>query len=452
MQGGVGPAAAGYADEVVSDGYPGVGDMIGPYSVGRRLGAGGMGVVFEALDTKLQRAVALKVIAPHLAGDPEFRERFTREARAQASLDSAHVVHVYDHGEDPEAGRLYIATQLVPDGDLGAMIHAHGAPPRLTAVDLMAQVASGLADAHDAGLVHRDLKPSNVLLRRRQDGLTAYLADFGIARRADADHTLTAAGTAGTPRYMAPELHTGTKAGPRTDVYSLGCLLWATLTGSAPYAGESEWEVVSAHRDQPVRQLPGSGALVDGINRVLARSMAKDPAERYPHAGEVRDDLRALLSLPPEGEVVPVAAVDPPARDPLPPPRHARRRVVALTALLVVLAVVAVAVWALTWGAEDEQAQGRAAEPTGAVTTYDEEVAVASLADALAAEGLVSGSLARCAAERWIGEAGLQEMVDAGYFDEDLAYVDQPQSALSAEMRAAALSAVTACVDSVPTP
>lgn len=418
-----------------------------------------MGVVFEALDTKLHRQVALKVIAPHLASDPEFRERFTREAQAQASLDSAHVVHVYDHGEDEDEGRLYIATQLIPDGDLGAMLHAHGVPPRLTAVDLMTQVAAGLADAHAAGLVHRDIKPSNVLLRRRQDGLTAYLADFGIARRADADHTQTAAGTAGTPSYMAPELHTGTRASPRTDVYSLGCLLWATLTGAAPYGGESEWEVVSAHREQPVRRLPGDGALVDGLNRVLARSMAKDPAERYDSAGPMREELRALLSLPPEGEVAPVSAVDPPTARPLPPPRHARGRLVALVAALVVLAVVGVVVWALTWGDDDEQA----AQPAGASTTpassmptpgtttqavgsADEQAAVRSLAAALDDQGLVTGETATCAAERWIAEAGLDEMVAEGFFDEDMTYVDQPQSELSPEMEAAILAAVTACV------
>nr|WP_281386002.1 serine/threonine-protein kinase [Nocardioides luti] len=180
---------------------------MGAFRVGRRIGGGGMGVVFEAYDEGLARRVALKVISPHLADDPAFRARFTREAQAQASLDSAHVVHVYAHGEAD--GRLYIATQLVPDGDLGMMVRAHGGAPLRTAVDLIAQVASGLADAHAAGLIHRDIKPANVLLRRRDSGLHAYLGDFGIAREIGADQTLTAAGTVGTPSYMAPELHTG---------------------------------------------------------------------------------------------------------------------------------------------------------------------------------------------------------------------------------------------------
>src|SRR3954468_16431543 len=160
----------------MANGYPDPGETIGHYRVVRRLGGGGMGVVYEALDERLERPVALKVIAPDLAEDPEFRERFTREAQAQASLDSRHVVQVYAHGEDD--GRLWIATQLVPDGDLRSMLSAHGAPPVPVAIDLVAQVADGLADAHAAGLIHRDIKPANVLLRRSEDGrYTAYLAD-----------------------------------------------------------------------------------------------------------------------------------------------------------------------------------------------------------------------------------------------------------------------------------
>jgi serine/threonine protein kinase len=136
-------------------GYPAPGEMIGPFRVGRRLGGGTMGVVLEAYDEPLNRQVALKVISPHLADDPGFRARFTREAQARASLDSAHVVHVYAHGE--AGGRLYIATRLVPDGDLGLMLQQYGAPPVRTALDVIGQVATGLAVAHAAGLVHRDI-------------------------------------------------------------------------------------------------------------------------------------------------------------------------------------------------------------------------------------------------------------------------------------------------------
>ncbi|GAA3529215.1 serine/threonine-protein kinase [Nocardioides daeguensis] len=160
-------------------------DRLGPYRMVRCLGRGGMGTVYDALDTSLGRHVALKLIVPELADDPDFRARFVREAQAQASLDSPHVVQVFAHGEID--GRLYLATQLVPDGDLGAALRRHGRLPVAEAVDVVAQVADGLAEAHRAGLVHRDIKASNVLLRRRGTHTVAYLADFGIAVPARGD-------------------------------------------------------------------------------------------------------------------------------------------------------------------------------------------------------------------------------------------------------------------------
>ena len=163
------------------------------------------------------------------------------------------------------------------------------------AIDLIEQVADGLADAHAAGLVHRDIKPANVLLRRRADGgLTAYLADFGIARQVGGEATRTSHATVGTPSYMAPELHTGGQPGVASDVYSLGCLLWATLTGRAPYAGTSDFEIVTAHREKPIPQLPDDGPLAGRLNEVLRGTLAKDPADRPPSAAAVRDWLRSL--------------------------------------------------------------------------------------------------------------------------------------------------------------
>ncbi|MEO6511035.1 MAG: serine/threonine-protein kinase [Nocardioides sp.] len=244
---------------MTSLGYPRLGERLGPYVVGRRLGGGGMGVVFEAHEENLDRQVAIKIISPHLADDPAFRERFIREARSLASLDSAHVVHVYAHGEatEEEGGRLYLVTQLIPDGDLGGLLQSYGAPPPAMALDLIAQVADGLADAHAAGLIHRDIEPANVLLRRRAEGNQAYLSDFGIARLVTTDATGhqsgTTTGTMGTPTYMAPELHLGESPSVASDVYSLGCLLWATLTGGAPYAGTSDYQVVTAHLEQEAR-------------------------------------------------------------------------------------------------------------------------------------------------------------------------------------------------------
>ncbi|WP_137294794.1 serine/threonine-protein kinase [Nocardioides dongxiaopingii] len=276
---------------------PEKGALLGPFRLGRRLGVGGMGIVFQALDTQLNRQVALKVITPRIGDDEGFRARFTREAQAQASLDSPHVVQVYSFGEAD--GRLYIASQLIPDGDLGQMLARHGRPPARIAVNLISQVADGLADAHAAGLIHRDIKPANVLLRNRDNALTAYLGDFGIARQVGAATQLTqVGGTVGTPTYMAPELHTGSVAGPASDIYSLGCLLWATLSGRAPYSGATDYQIVMAHLEDDVPQLAPTGPLAAEVNRVLQRALAKQPGDRYPSATAMRDDLRRVVRLP----------------------------------------------------------------------------------------------------------------------------------------------------------
>jgi serine/threonine protein kinase len=255
-----------------------------------------MGIVFRAMEENLGREVALKIVAPHLAHDPEFRERFTREARAQASLESSHVVAVYAHGE--EDGYLYIASQLIVDGDLGRLIRTAGVPPLVDALDVIEQVASGLSDAHDAGLVHRDIKPGNVLVRIRSSSVRAYLADFGIARRMDAQATRIGSAAAGTPTYMAPELHGGAAASFVTDVYSLGCLLWVALTGTPPYTGASDYQVIAAHVNDPVPQLAGESPMVQATNRILRIAMAKEPDQRYQSAGAMRADLQAALRLP----------------------------------------------------------------------------------------------------------------------------------------------------------
>ena len=263
-----------------------------------------MGVVYRAVEENLGREVALKIVAPLYAHDLEFRERFTREARAQASLESAHVVAVYAHGE--EDGYLYIASQLIADGDLGRLIRTAGVPPLVDGLSVIEQVANGLADAHDAGLVHRDIKPGNVLVRIRGHAIRAYLADFGIARRMDVGPSRFSAMAVGTPTYMAPELHNGAAASFATDVYSLGCLLWVALTGRPPYPGRSDHQVVDGHVNGPIPQLAGTSPMVQATNRILRMSMAKKPEQRYPTASAMQADLQAALRLPQQpGAAVP---------------------------------------------------------------------------------------------------------------------------------------------------
>lgn len=273
--------------------YPQVGEAFGPYEVTGVIGQGGMGVVFAARQRGLDRTVALKVLAPHLARQEDYRGRFIREAGALARLDSPHVIHVYDHGEIE--GCLYLATQYVAGGDLGRLLGSHGALPTRAALTIAAQVAEALDDAHRVGIVHRDVKPSNILLRAGGSEPFSYLCDFGIAQEERADVTATGA-VAGTVAYLAPERCRGEDATPATDVYALGCVLVAAMTGHAPYRG-SDVEVGVQHLQAPVPQLPGSDHGTAALNQVLRRALAKDPADRHPSAAALRDDLRHTLDV-----------------------------------------------------------------------------------------------------------------------------------------------------------
>lgn len=342
---------------------PQVGDEFGRYRIERQLGVGGMGVVHLATDTKMQRRVALKLVSGRLAADADFLARFHREAEILTGMDSPHIVTVFDHGDVD--GVPYLAMQYVAGGDLGTLLR-QGALPVTTAAEICAQVASALDDAHRAGVVHRDVKPANVLLR---DGggqePFAYLGDFGIAR-SDSQESMTQTGdVAGSWEYLSPERTRGQQAGPASDVYSLGCLFYACVTGHAPYAG-SDVEVAIAHSNQPVPQLPGSDDVIRRINRVLARSLAKEPSARYATAGEFRQDLLALarggeLASGPRGTSFRRAGL-PRAGDPAPDRRRGRRTAwLALVALLA-LVVAGGAVWL---GVRDDSGGSEAAGASG---------------------------------------------------------------------------------------
>ena len=272
---------------------PRPGEPFGRYRIVRQVGHGGMGTVYEAVQENLGRSVALKVLLPQLSDEADFRARFAREALALAALDSPHVIQVYDHGE--ESGQLFIATQLINGPDLQRLVSERGPLPLAVALDVVAQVASGLADAHGLGILHRDIKPSNVLLREGHSDVHAYLCDFGIARAEDDDHTVTG-GVAGTVGFMAPERHHGAPANVQTDIYALGCLLWVLISGQLPYAGNSGVQMALAHMNQPVPQLGGRSSVLVDIDAVLARAMDKRPDHRYGSAVEMRRDLLAAAT------------------------------------------------------------------------------------------------------------------------------------------------------------
>jgi len=318
---------------------PEVGTTIGPYRIDGVVGVGGMGMVYSATDLRLGRRVAVKVVLGHFAESPEFLQRFQREATVLARLDSPHVIAIYDHGE--HQGWPYLVTQYAAGGDLGRLLRAHGAPHPPLAAAICAQVADALVDAHSVGVVHRDVKPANVLLRDdRLDRLHVYLCDFGVAA-VEASGLTTPGSVAGTWNYLAPERAQGGPGTPASDVYAVGCLLFETLTGRPPYQG-TDVEVAMAHLRQPVPQLPGDDPFTRRTNFILARSMAKDPAQRFGSARELRDQLRAIAGA---------AATPTPTPGPAPGGRRIRRprRRLAVAGLVGATAIAAGVASALVW-------------------------------------------------------------------------------------------------------
>ncbi len=227
------------------------GSVVGGYRIESQLGAGGMAVVFRARDEGLDRAVALKVLTPAMAGDAEFRERFIRESRAAARVDHPHIIPVHGAGESD--GVLYLAMRFVSGGDLRSVIQREGPLSGERAAFLLSPVASALDAAHAAGLVHRDVKPANILIDTspgRPDH--PYLSDFGLAKGAASTTGLTGTGQfLGTPDFAAPEQISGKPTGAQADQYALACVAFTVLTGALPFARDTSLAVLWAHMYDP---------------------------------------------------------------------------------------------------------------------------------------------------------------------------------------------------------
>jgi eukaryotic-like serine/threonine-protein kinase len=258
------------------------------YDVVRPLGSGGMGEVYLARDRVLGRDVALKVLRGQYAGDEEFAERFKREAMSAASLSHPNIVQVYDRGETEE-GASYIAMEYVPGGTLKERISKEGPLEAADAAALGAQVAEALGAAHDRGMVHRDIKPQNVLLAARGG---AKVADFGIAR-AGSSATISRTGSVmGTAGYMSPEQALSKPATPKSDLYSLGVVLYEALTGELPYTADNPIAVSMKHVNEPLRPpIELNPRIPRGMNALVTKLLAKDPEDRYADAEELADDL-----------------------------------------------------------------------------------------------------------------------------------------------------------------
>ncbi len=266
------------------------GQKIGAYEILRVLGQGGMGTVYLAEDHSLDRRVALKILPPHFADDPEIVARFQREARALAKVRHPNLMHIYTVGE--HEGRPYFAMEYIKGSTLNTILAKAGRIPAEQAAHIAAEVMSALDKVHQAGIVHRDIKAGNIMID--EDG-RAVLMDFGLARQAhDAaltgDHTVL-----GTPNYMSPEQAKGERVDARTDIYSLGIVLYEMLTGAPPFKGKTSFEILRQHIESSV---PPPSAVQPGIpagfDPVVARAVAKSPVDRYQTVREMAADLAAV--------------------------------------------------------------------------------------------------------------------------------------------------------------
>jgi eukaryotic-like serine/threonine-protein kinase len=273
-----------------------VGELIvGRYELEELVGEGGMSSVYRAYDTVLERRVAIKVLHEHFSRDPEYVERFRREARAIARLAHPNVVTVIDRGE--WEGRQFIVFEHVAGENLKAVIEREGPLPVDRAVLLACQIGRALAFAHQLGIVHRDVKPHNVLIDANG---TAKVTDFGIARALDSDEALTATGTVlGTGQYLSPEQANGERGDERSDQYSLGVVAYELLSGEPPYTGDNLMAVAMRHVRDPVPSVRDRRTDVpERVDAVVAKAMAKRPEDRFASMAALTAALESCLAEP----------------------------------------------------------------------------------------------------------------------------------------------------------
>ena len=267
----------------------------GRYEVLDLAGAGGMAQVYRARDELLSREVALKVLNERLSTDLSFVERFRREAQTAANLNQPNIVSLFDYGADD--GKYFIVMEYIDGRPLSDIIRNEGPLMPERAAEIASEVAKGLARAHAAGLVHRDIKPGNIMIT--STGQTK-VTDFGIARAltTDGDQTMTQTGMViGTAAYLSPEQAQGNPVDPRSDVYSLGCVVYEMLTGAPPFMGDTPLSIAYKHvREEPQRPSLVNSDVPSSLDSIVLKAMSKNPDNRYPSAKEMGEDLERYLA------------------------------------------------------------------------------------------------------------------------------------------------------------
>ncbi|MFI5799174.1 serine/threonine-protein kinase [Streptomyces sp. NPDC051677] len=272
-----------------------IGRQLAGYRIEREIGRGGMAVVYRAHDLRLDRTVALKLLAPELARNDTFRKRFTHESRVAAAIDHPHIVPVFE--ADETDGVLYIAMRYVDGSDLRHLLDREGPLPLPTVVRIAAQVASALDAAHDHGLVHRDVKPGNILVSRGTDSdhpEHVYLTDFGLTKKSLSLTGFTTVGQfVGTLDYVAPEQISGRPVDGRCDVYGLACVLYECLAARPPFLRDDDMALLWAHQNaDPTPLTEARPQLPPYLDAVFARALAKNPEARHPTCGAFVAELR----------------------------------------------------------------------------------------------------------------------------------------------------------------
>ncbi len=407
-----------------------VGENVGPYRITKQLGVGGMATVWKAYHPALDRYVAIKVLHPSFKEDPQFTARFQREAKIVAKLTHPHIVPIYDFSE--HEGMAYLVMRYIDGRTLKALLK-EGPLPLDRVIDILEPAGQALAYAHDQGVLHRDIKPSNFILSSEGE---VFLTDFGLARMAETgDSTLSRDMLVGTPQYISPEQARGERLDARTDIYSLGVVLFEMLTGKVPYDADTPYAVIHDHIFSPL-PLPTEFKpdVPAPVERVVLKALAKDRNDRFENVREMVSALQEALAgesvaveapslLPEESSeelVTPTETVEelPPVEtvEELSPPAPSRgrsRRLIAVIAALGIVIGVCVC-GSLSWVALRRAGKAAPAAEATAATVREDPAAHVYLARRYVQQGNVDAAIAEYEAAIDLDPGFVEAYVDLG--------------------------------------